>query len=110
MRRPRDLPWRMRSRRSGRFTGSPPLRIMIGVPISATWSMSRKPSSVVSSRGSRPGWAEARQWRQASAQDCVVSQMTRKGATAKSTERIGEAPRDAPWGWAGKAGATATAA
>ena len=102
MRSPRDLPWRMRSRRSGRFTGSPPLRIMIGVPMSATWSMTRQPSAVVSSRGSRPGWADARQWRHASAHDWVVSQMTRNGERAKSTDRMneGEAPRSfaTPWG------------
>ena len=70
----------------------------MGVPISATWSTSARPSAVVSSPGSRPGWAEARQWRQASAHDWVVSQMTRKGARAKSTERRSAGPRDAPWG------------
>ena len=65
--------------------GSPPLKTMIGVPMSATASTSPNPSVVVSSRGSRHGRADARQWRQASAQACVVSQMTRNGARSKST-------------------------
>ena len=51
MRRPSVLPWRMSAQRSGRFTGSPPLRTKTGVPIAATSASSRSPSAVVSSSG-----------------------------------------------------------
>ena len=73
---------------------------MSGVPIAARLSMTPEPSSVSSSRGSRQGRAEARQCRQASAQACVVSQMTRNGACAKSTAPgpNGRPPRDTPAG------------
>jgi hypothetical protein len=80
VRSPQALPSAMSSKRSGRLTGSPPVKTMSGVPISAVWRTTRRPASVVSSRGSRPGRANARQCRQATAQACVVSQMTRKGA------------------------------
>ena len=79
------LACRISSVRSGRLTGSPPLKTISGVPMRATSSMSRLPSAVVSSSGSRNGRAEARQWRHASPHACVVSQITRKGDRSKST-------------------------
>ena len=51
------------ARRSGRFSGSPPVRMTWGAggPNSANWSRSRNPSTVVSSSGFRLGMASARQ-------------------------------------------------
>src|SRR5262245_49383213 len=75
-----------RSARSGRRIGSPPVSTNSGAGANArTWSISRNPSAVVSSRGSRRAIASARQCTHARAQARVTSQITRKGAWLKST-------------------------
>src|SRR5208282_5082110 len=52
--------------------------------ISAIWSMSALPSAFVNSSGWGMGCAAARQCLQARSQDCVTSQMARKGDSSKS--------------------------
>ena len=93
---PRRRAWPTSSTMSGRRRGSPPVstRIGGGAPNAATRSMSRQPSSVVSSAGSRRGIASARQWTHASAHARVVSQMTMKGA--RSNAVIAARPKAAP--------------
>jgi len=62
---------------------SPPVKTKIGTPIAAISSISFLPSAVVSSSGWASGWAEARQCLQTRSQDCVTSQMARKGVSSK---------------------------
>src|SRR5437867_8128399 len=71
---------------SGRFSGSPPVRTNTGTPMAATWSISRSPSSVESSKGWRRGSAMARQWTHAWSQACVTSQITMKGFSFRFTD------------------------
>src|ERR1035438_5193393 len=55
----------------------------MGTPMAAIWSISALPSALVSSSGWAMGWAAARQCLQARSQDCVTSQMARKGVSSK---------------------------
>ncbi len=73
---PRSVAATTSSSRSGRRSGSPPVKTTwgSGSPKPRTRSRSVLPSSVVSSSGLRSGSAVARQWRQASPQASVVSQ------------------------------------
>ncbi len=71
--RPISRPYAIRSKRSGRFIGSPPVR-MIMLPIPFTSRIKNRPSSVVSSCGSRCGIAEARQCTHSRSQAMVISQ------------------------------------
>ena len=70
------------SKMSARMSGSPPVRIRIGLANEAIWSTSLNASAVLSSPSYGPWTAEARQWTQARLQLRVTSQaMTRGGAT-----------------------------
>src|SRR5680860_409892 len=86
MLRPSLLPCATSSGRSGRSKGSPPVRTTSGrgVPNEARSSNSRRPSSVVSSKGLRVRMASARQWVHTSWQARVTSQMTMKGRSDTS--------------------------
>src|SRR6202035_5081089 len=75
------------------FRGSPPVNTISGLPNSRTRSMSLYPSAVVSSSGCRLGIAEALQYAQARSQDCVTSQMTRRGDWLKSMFVISDQKR-----------------
>src|SRR5437762_1486709 len=79
VRTPCPVAYSMRSKMSGRFIGSPPVRTNTGTPMEATWSISPWASWVESSKGCRRGSAQARQCTQARSQACVVSQITIKG-------------------------------
>src|SRR5680860_640457 len=86
MLRPSLVPCATSSGRSGRSKGSPPVRTTSGrgVPNEARSSKSRRPSSVVSSKGLRVRMASARQWVHTSWQARVTSQMTMKGRSDAS--------------------------
>src|ERR1035437_4391594 len=73
----------MSSKTSLRFIGSPPVKTKMGMCMSAIWSISALPSALESSSGWAMGWAAARQCLQARSQDCVTSQMARKGVSSK---------------------------
>src|ERR1035437_6394992 len=55
----------------------------MGMCMSEIWSISALPSALESSSGCAMGWAAARQCLQARSQDCVTSQMARKGVSSK---------------------------
>jgi hypothetical protein len=65
---PTERAWPINSKRSGRLIGSPPVNTKTGTFKAAIWSIRRLPSSVLSSMGSRSGWADARQCTQARSQ------------------------------------------
>lgn len=75
------------------MSGSPPVKTSTGgrPPKERTWSMTRIPSSVVSSPGTGPVMADALQWTQESGQAFVVSQKTRTGLS--ENVKAGSRPR-----------------
>src|ERR1035437_7342002 len=66
-----------------RLIGWPPVKTKVGMCMSPIWSISTLPSAVEGSWGWAMGWAAARQCLQARSQDCVTSQMARKGVSTK---------------------------
>ncbi len=72
---------------SGRSSGSPPVRMRIGLPVAAIRPTSSRHSDVESSPSYGPCSAEARQWAQARLQLRVTSQATTRGALASSAAR-----------------------
>ena len=79
VRSPSSTLWRIRSNKSGRLSGSPPVNTISGSPNERIWSSKRYPCSLVSSPGLRPGMADARQCTHARSQACVTSQITNNG-------------------------------
>ena len=74
--KPRARAAAISSKRSGRLSGSPPVKTRCGsgAPKRASRSMRARPSGAVSSAGSGSGAASARQWRQARSHARVSSQ------------------------------------
>src|ERR1035437_4428845 len=73
----------MSSKTSLRLSGSPPVKTKIGTCIAAIWSIRSLHSALDSSSGWAMGCAAARQCLQARSQDCVTSQIARKGVSSK---------------------------